>query len=378
MRKINFIEINYYCHTDIPDPFEVIKKHLPSNLFVQEFRKYADPILVKHMNYKGELEKEGVHYYFNKRSNHFLQIPFVTHSYVARQDPDLVLVQGFIFPLQVIALRKKLGKKPVILLQHQGELPGGRKQWFQRHADSGIDGYLFAAAGNADPWLEKGIIASKEKCFEMPSSSTLFTRQNKQESKVRTGMKERINFLWVGRLDVNKDPVTVLDAFEKYFEKNGEGVLWMAYSDSALEETVKQKINNSEFLKGRVKLLGKIAHEQLPYWYSGADYFILASRHEGGSYALTEAMACGCVPIVSNIPPSMKSIENGRCGYYFEAGNAAQLTELLSGLTHENISPMSELVLNQFLGSASPSAVANIIFDIYRKIKKKKSELKEF
>jgi glycosyltransferase involved in cell wall biosynthesis len=349
----------------------VIQKHLPSNLFVRESWECAIPVLVKHMNFKGEFEKEGIHYYFNKRSNHFLQVPFITHSFVVKQNPHLILVQGFIFPVQVIALRKKLGKKPVLLLQHHGELPCGRKQWFQRLADPYIDGYLLASKGNADPWVEKKIIASKEKCFEMPSSSTLFSRQNKEESKARTGMNDRINFFWVGRLDSNKDPMTVLEAFEKYFEKNGEGVLWMAYSESQLEVVVRQKLENSGLLRNRVKLLGRLDHEQLQYWYSAADYFILASRHEGGSYALTEAMACGCIPIISNIPPSMKSIDNGKCGYYFEAGNAEKLNELLSRLDHKKISHMSGLVLDQFHRSGSPRAIADTFFEIYQRVKRK-------
>ncbi|MEO7984013.1 MAG: glycosyltransferase, partial [Bacteroidota bacterium] len=111
--------------------------------------------------------------------------------------------------------------------------------------------------------------------------------------------------------------------------------------------------------------------ELLEDWYNAADYFILASHREGGSYALVEAMACGCVPIVSNIPASMKMIEKGKAGFYFQPGNKEQLLERFLSLRpgeHPALSQAAEAVFTEQL---SPAAIANKLFGIYQHLKRK-------
>jgi glycosyltransferase involved in cell wall biosynthesis len=317
------------------------------------------------MNYKGEMEIEGIHYHFEKRANRFLQIPFSTHHWVADGKPDLVLVQGFIFPLQVMTLRKKTGKHPIILLQHHGEVPGGKKTIFQKLADKQIDGYLFSAIGNAQPWLKAGIIRDALKCFELPSSSTSFIKKDKSSCRAITGMDNGIHFLWVGRLNANKDPFTVLKGFEKYCMQGGEGRLWMIYSEEDLVKEIKSIISGSDDLAARVHLVGKIPNSEMETWYNAADYFISGSWQEGGSYALTEAMACGCIPVVTRIPPAMKTIKDGEYGYFYEAGNVGELTQVLLQLKNHDRESLSVKIAEYFKKELSAEAVAEKLMGIY-------------
>jgi hypothetical protein len=156
-KKIKFIELNYHCQTELSSAGEIIEKHLPSNLFARSFRDVAEIIFVKHACFEQSAIKDGLHYEFFKSSSRFAHIPYKTHQFIKKQDPDLILVQGFIFPLQLIFLRCMVGKKPVIILQHHGESPAGKKMNFQRLADRFVNGYVFSSAGNAKPWIEKKI-----------------------------------------------------------------------------------------------------------------------------------------------------------------------------------------------------------------------------
>jgi len=55
---------------------------------------------------------------------------------------------------------------------------------------------------------------------------------------------------------------------------------------------------------------------------SAFDLFVFSSISETFGIALLEAMACGMPVLVSDIPPLMELIENGKYGLYFETGNA--------------------------------------------------------
>jgi glycosyltransferase involved in cell wall biosynthesis len=367
-QPVKIIEINYHFHPEFTKPEQVIAKHRPSNLFAEELKQDAEIILVKHLDYTGGYADKGIHYHFFKRRNGFWQIPFSTHRFVKSERPDIVLVQGFIYPLQVIVLRRKLGRSCKIILQHRADKPFKKKKLFQRLADRFIDAYLFTSFDMAAEWIAAGIIKDKEKCFELPGASTLFTKKNKELSRQKTGMDGSISFLWVGRLNENKDPITVLKGFEKYFAINPAAKLYMIYQEDDLLDEVRGLINQSQLLKDHVVLVGKIAYPELELWYNAADYFISGSHSEGGSYALMEAMACGCVPIVTNIPAAMKMIDRGNAGYYYEAGNAEDLFMVLSQLDNEKQDAVSRAAMIHFKEELSPGAIAGKFMSIYKEL----------
>lgn len=371
MTQLKFIEVNYHCHHEYSDPADVIQKHGPSNRFAEELSVVANITLVKHINYDGAVNRNNIHYKFFRRKNSFWQIPFPTHRFIAGEQPEVVLVQGFIFPLQVIHLRKKLGKKCILLLQHHGEIPFRRKRIFQKMADRMVDGYLFSSLDLAIPWLDSGIIKQQFKCFELPPASFDFTRKNKEACRSVTGMGDGINFLWVGRLNANKDPLTVLAGFEKYFSLQSDAKLYMIHQENDLLEEVKSTICKSATLNERIVLVGKVERSGMEAWYTAADCFVSGSRHEGGSYALMEAIACGCVPVVTNIPAAVKTTDNGRLGYIFEAGNEKSLFAVLSSVNKEVLETKSAACIEHYKKEYSPVAVARKMMDIIQTLQSK-------
>ncbi len=59
-----------------------------------------------------------------------------------------------------------------------------------------------------------------------------------------------------------------------------------------------QRLIADHGLQGHVLLAGRRPHEEIPWWFAAADLFCLATRSEGWSNVLLEAMACGR-PVVS-------------------------------------------------------------------------------
>src|SRR5678816_1608085 len=68
---------------------------------------------------------------------------------------------------------------------------------------------------------------------------------------------------------------------------------------------------------------------------SAADIFLMPSRYEGLSMALLEAMAAGCVPIVSNRGSMPTVVEDGRNGFLVDPGDITQIVGKLKFLLSE-------------------------------------------
>jgi glycosyltransferase involved in cell wall biosynthesis len=361
---MTIIDLSYHCH-HTESVAEVLAWHAASSGYARHLKDNAKIVMIKHLQHVGPLEHEGVSYQFFRRPNRFWQIPFVTHRFVRQQRPDVVLVQGLVFPLQVLALRAKLGNRVRIVAQHHGDRPwGGLKGWLQRLADRYIDAYTFTSLGNATPWVQKGIIAHIGKCYRVLEAVPAIQPIDKAVARQQTGMEGSFNFLWVGRLTAFKDPLTVLAAFSQYLGHNPAARLYMVYQTNDLLPEVKAMLANDERLEKAVRLLGRLHQTALATWYSAADFFIAASHREGSGYALLEAMQCGCVPVLSRIPSFETITDQGQQGVLFQTGNAADLLAQLQRLDQLVIPAMSAGVKNYAATHFTHGAIAGQIWQL--------------
>jgi len=365
---LRLIELNYHCHWEFSTPSEVIEKHRLTSGFIHFIKQKTKLSFVKHLNYEGEAEVEGIPYHFFKSRNRFWYIPFKTHRFIEKERPDVILVQGFVFVLQVMALRWKVGRKCLILVQHHGEKPfSGIKGFLQKICGRSIDGWLFTSIGNAQPWLDKKIIRNIDQCHEVLSASTDFISIDKTKSKAKLGFTGNDNFLWVGRLNENKDPLTVLKAFARLCTTHAQSRLYLIYQTEELLDEIKILISHNDTLQKAVSLVGQIEHSEIQDWYNASDFFISASHREGSGYALVEAMTCGCIPLVTDIPSFRKITADGKYGLLYQPGNADELYEKLLQLESIDTQKFSAVVSNYGLNDLSFKAVAEQMYDLFLK-----------
>ncbi|NHA02947.1 glycosyltransferase family 4 protein [Mucilaginibacter sp. HC2] len=346
---IKLVDLTYYAHLNYTHAAQVKENHSPALAFAPYLIHKIDFCFVKHASFEEHVVMDGVPYHFFKGCNRFWSITLKTHRFIKKLKPDIILVQGFIFPLQVIFLRLFCGRGFKIMIQHHGGLPfSGIKGWLQKIACSFADAFIFTAAGNAGAWKRRNIIKQDALIFELLEASTNFKQQDKQISKTRTQMTGEINLLWVGRLNANKDPMAVLLAFMQYLKIKPTAKLYMIYQSEDMINEVMALFASSKPLANAVVLVGRVANEELPYWYSAADFYISGSHKEGSGYALLEAMACGCVPLVTNIPPYQKITGNGWCGFLYPPGDVNALARLLYSVSNVDRKKLSDDVLIYF------------------------------
>ena len=318
---------------------------------------------------RGNYGVNGVQYYFPCLYKKKPLIALRFNAFIKEQNPDIVIVPGFHFPLQVLLLRAMVGKKVKIILEHQADRPGGYTlKMLQKVAGRLVDAYHFTSLGNAREWLDAGIIKDESKCFEIHSTSSYFNRQVKATARQQLNMGPGTHFLWVGRLDENKDPLNVLNGFEQYLLVRPGAKLHMIFQAEALLPWVEKRIAESVPLREAVLLHGKIPHASLAEWYSAADFFISGSHSEGGSVALVEAMSCGCIPIVTTIPAAMKVISNGEFGLAYPPGDAQALQAQLIHSGEISKEAFSAKVVSHFAETLSPEAIAKQLDKQFRQL----------
>jgi len=188
--------------------------------------------------------------------------------------------------------------------------------------------------------------------------SSPFNPGNKENSKDLVKTSSAPVFLWVGRLNANKDPLTVVKAFTSFLSFQPLAQLYMIYQTEELLQSVRDLISANDKAKEAIKLVGQIANQQLEAWYNSADFFISGSHYESGGVAVCEAMACGCIPIVTDIASFRHMMGPGRCGLLYEPGNEKALVEVLLQTKKMDIQKERYKVLRQFKDELSFEAIA--------------------
>jgi glycosyltransferase involved in cell wall biosynthesis len=360
---LKLVDVTYYTHLEYKKPEQVLERHRLVTRYAGLLCDKMHIRFVKHAGFEGVCVEFGLMYHFFKGINKFRYLPFKANRFISKQQPDVVLVQGLVFPMQVILLRMQCKRNCKIVVQHHGELPfTGVKLWFQKLASKFIDAYLFTSAGNAEIWKQKGVINNRQPVFEVLEASTDFLAQDKWTSRKKLNIYAKGNvFLWVGRLNENKSPLIIIKAFAQYVQFKPLSRLYMIYQTSEQLDQIKSLLHIDERLKSAVYLIGRIPNNKLPLWFSAADYYLSGSFKEGSGYALLEAMACGCIPVVTDIPPFRKITGNGKYGYLYTAGDEWALYKTLYDLEQSSIISRED-VIQYFNQNLSFNCIAEDIY----------------
>lgn len=243
--------------------------------------------------------------------------------------PEVLHVHGLGFPEQVLLMEQAVPGIPILLQDHANRPP----RWWRRPAwkrCAGIAaGFAFCAREQSRPFIEAGVLAHGATVYEIPESSSRFVPADRDAARREMSVAGDPLLLWVGHLNGNKDPLTVLDGIAAAVSELPGLQLWCCFGKAPLLRQVRQRIASDPLLNGRVHLLGVLPHAQIERLMRAADFFISGSHRESTGYALIEAMACGLAPLVTDIPSFQALTGDGALGQLWRTGDAASLCSAL-------------------------------------------------
>lgn len=147
-------------------------------------------------------------------------------------------------------------------------------------------------------FLEKYVI--KSKAVLIPNGVDI--------KKFKPKLKKRNKLIFVGRIVPQKNLTMLFRAISTPQLKN----LTVSIIGEGPQMSLLKKITNEQSLN--VKFYGIVDYTKLPAFYSNASIFVLPSLLEGNPKSLLEAMACGCIPIGTNVKGINDVIKNGQNG----------------------------------------------------------------
>lgn len=369
---LRFIDISFHANSEYGTAEELVDAQRVAMLYLDHLERDTQVISVKHVTRGSITPGTYGRYNFFQGRNRFGYLSLSTTRFLMSTKPDILFVNGLIFPVQVVLLKKILGRRTKIILRHRADQPGNRiKKALQRLADKSVDAYFFNAVGNAQQWLRQRVIRDASKIIELPGTLTDFKRLDRMESRRLLSMGEGFHFLWVGRLNENKDPVTALEGFARFLKCEPGAVLHFIFQEDELLPELLAKLQSDDALRAHVRLHGKVLRGELERWFSAADFLVLTSWSEGGSTVLIEAMACGCIPIVSAIPSNLHSIAYGKFGFSFPRGDAGALCEAMKEACNAGRRVLSASIEEHYNANYSPAHVAEKISEVCRDLIRK-------
>ena len=300
---------------------------------------------------------------------------------VADAAADVVHVNGLTFPVQTWMLRRHLPAATAVVVQsHSSDRPIGRAPALRlsaRATRGSADAFLFAADAHVDPWRRAGIVGPHDRTYQVMEASTTFQRMPAADARAEvartaepasTLLSGSPAILWVGRLNANKDPLTVLDGFERALERCPNATLTMIYSTDELLQAVRARVERSSPLRERVALVGRVPHNRVAAFLSLADIYVVGSRHEGSGYALMEACACGAVPVVTDIPTFRILTCDGSFGTLWPPGDAAACARALGEIGASDLQAIRTRMMKQFDRELSWNAIGRRAIEVYRQL----------
>jgi glycosyltransferase involved in cell wall biosynthesis len=289
------------------------------------------------------------------------------HREVAALAPDVVHSHGLIFPVQHWQLRRALPRRvPLVVQDHAAAPPRPdpvalrRSVW--RAGLRSVDAFLFTSARQAEPWRAAGLIAAEQPVYEVLEASRRIA-----PASVSVRLPGLPALLWVGRLNSNKDPLTALAGFEAALEALPQAEITFVFHGGDLLPQVEERAAAGR-LAGRVHLRRSVPHEEMAALYGGADLFLLGSHHEGSGYALLEALACGLVPVVTDIPSFRMITGHGSIGALWPPGSAEGLRAALVAVAAGDRKAGRAAARAHFESSLSWPVVGRRAFAVYHEI----------
>jgi len=146
--------------------------------------------------------------------------------------------------------------------------------------------------------------------------------------------RDKVNIVFVGRLDPRKGVDHLIAAVPKVVERTRGRARFLIVGDSYLRNKLEAAVRPD--MREHVDFIGSVPAADLPRWYATADIFVSpATGNESFGIVLLEAMAAGKPVVCSDIPGYRSVVVPDQNGVLHAPNDVDSLAVALSGLVED-------------------------------------------
>lgn len=239
-------------------------------------------------------------------------------------DSSLIHVHGVDFFYDFLAATKWLHKRPLVLSTHGGFFhtsfaSRSKLAYFNTVTRLSSNAYSQVVATSANDGQLFGRIMNPGKLQVIENGVDIEKYANQAAPTLQPTL------IYFGRWSSNKGLLTALDMFAQLHRQQPQWRLIIAgreYDHSCAE--LQQKVDALQ-LQDAVTLAPNPSDEEIRALVNQASYFLCLSRHEGFGIAPIEAMSAGLTPVLSDIPPFRRLVEDSGLGFLTPLGAAPDM-----------------------------------------------------
>jgi glycosyltransferase involved in cell wall biosynthesis len=246
--------------------------------------------------------------------------------------PDVLHIHSLACAEEAYVIAQVMPSLPLVLQDHADRVPAWWRRPAWRRWLRSVDAVAFTAPSLAQRFDVAGLFPPTMRVFAIPESSCRFTPGSREIAREAAGASGAPLVVWVGHLNENKDPITVLEGFARLAARVPAARLCLLFGNAPLRESVQARIDGDDLLRDRVSLVGPVPHAAVETWMRAADIYVSGSHAESCGFALLEALACGTAPVVTDIPSFRELTGNGAVGRLYPVADATRCGDALLSL----------------------------------------------
>lgn len=140
---------------------------------------------------------------------------------------------------------------------------------------------------------------------------------------------DEILLLTTGRLCWVKGWQLLIDATMELYSDEKYRKVRLVFAGEGEDKTKIESYNPFLSNKNRIRLVGKLSHEEVMLYLNAADVFVMGSHFEGWPTSLVEALACGCAIVTTNVSAAKEIVLEGSNGYILNGRNPSDFAKLI-------------------------------------------------
>ena len=343
----SFPKVYYLVGKLFKKTLDSILGHLIPVCVPKEYDEVKEGVKITHVS----LKKRKPHGRFSKKQ--IVRTFNIILSYIEKEGlPDCFVGHWDNPQLELLHLLKEKFDRPTCLVYHSNQF-AQLYNFYRRDTEMLVKDVDLVGFRNITARIAyENVFGTTSRTFVAASGvSKPFIAAGKNYDKVIQKVKR---FVYVGGLIHRKYPSSVIDALHQSYQKEPFEITYIGEGD---EKKHVQRCFEDSGCNGKLVFTGRIPREDVIQYLKQSDVFVMISRGEIFGLVYLEAMALGCITIAARHEGVDGIIEDGVNGFLCEAGNAKELSSIIS-----KIRGMNPVELNEM--SRRAKETANVYSDV--------------